>query len=122
MECGTPFCHQNSTGCPLGNRIPEWNKLVHEGRWREALDRLLETNDFPEFTGRVCPAPCEGSCVLGIIEPAVSIKSIEAAIIDRAWEEGWMVPRPPAVRPTDVDALVCLPNYMRCVGSWQYAA
>ena len=83
MECGTPFCHQSHSGCPLGNRIPEFNDLVHKGRWREALDRLLETNNFPEFTGRVCPAPCEGSCVLGIIEPPVSIKSIEASIIDK---------------------------------------
>ncbi|GFR49656.1 hypothetical protein Agub_g11798 [Astrephomene gubernaculifera] len=98
MECGTPFCHTSSTGCPLGNKIPEFNDLVHKGRWREALDRLLETNNFPEFTGRVCPAPCEGSCTLGIIEPAVSIKSIEATIIDKAFEEGWMVPRPPKLR------------------------
>ncbi|KAG2492850.1 hypothetical protein HYH03_009004 [Edaphochlamys debaryana] len=98
MECGTPFCHTASTGCPLGNKIPEFNDLVHKGRWREALDRLLETNNFPEFTGRVCPAPCEGSCTLGIIEPAVSIKSIEATIIDKAFEEGWMVPRPPMLR------------------------
>ncbi|KXZ50144.1 hypothetical protein GPECTOR_17g780 [Gonium pectorale] len=98
MECGTPFCHTSSTGCPLGNKIPEFNDLVHKGRWREALDRLLETNNFPEFTGRVCPAPCEGSCTLGIIEPPVSIKSIEATIIDKAFEEGWMVPRPPKLR------------------------
>lgn len=98
MECGTPFCHTQSTGCPLGNKIPEFNDLVHKGRWREALDRLLETNNFPEFTGRVCPAPCEGSCTLGIIEPPVSIKSIEATIIDKAFEEGWMVPRPPKLR------------------------
>lgn len=98
MECGTPFCHQISSGCPLGNKIPEFNDLVHKGRWREALDRLLETNNFPEFTGRVCPAPCEGACVLGIIEPAVSIKSIECTIIDKAFEEGWMVPKPPKTR------------------------
>ncbi|XP_042482488.1 glutamate synthase 1 [NADH], chloroplastic-like [Macadamia integrifolia] len=98
MDCGTPFCHQENSGCPLGNKIPEFNELVYQNRWREALDRLLETNNFPEFTGRVCPAPCEGSCVLGIIENPVSIKSIECSIIDRAFEEGWMVPRPPPVR------------------------
>ncbi|EHA8586599.1 glutamate synthase 1 [Cocos nucifera] len=98
MDCGTPFCHQENSGCPLGNKIPEFNELVHQNRWREALDRLLETNNFPEFTGRVCPAPCEGSCVLGIIENPVSIKSIECAIIDKAFEEGWMVPRPPLRR------------------------
>lgn len=98
MDCGTPFCHQENSGCPLGNKIPEFNELVYQNRWREALDRLLETNNFPEFTGRVCPAPCEGSCVLGIIENPVSIKSIECAIIDKAFEEGWMVPRPPQKR------------------------
>ncbi|KAK3138054.1 hypothetical protein QOZ80_5AG0363860 [Eleusine coracana subsp. coracana] len=100
MGCGTPFCHQESSGagCPLGNKIPEFNELVHQNRWREALDRLLETNNFPEFTGRVCPAPCEGSCVLGIIENPVSIKSIECAIIDKGFQEGWMVPRPPLQR------------------------
>ncbi|XP_051138191.1 glutamate synthase 1 [NADH], chloroplastic isoform X2 [Andrographis paniculata] len=98
MDCGTPFCHQENSGCPLGNKIPEFNELVYQNRWREALDRLLETNNFPEFTGRVCPAPCEGSCVLGIIENPVSIKSIECSIIDKAFEEGWMVPRPPAKR------------------------
>ena len=88
----------SGAGCPLGNKIPEFNELVHQNRWREALDRLLETNNFPEFTGRVCPAPCEGSCVLGIIENPVSIKSIECAIIDKGFEEGWMVPRPPLQR------------------------
>lgn len=98
MDCGTPFCHQDNSGCPLGNKIPEFNELVYQNRWREALDRLLETNNFPEFTGRVCPAPCEGSCVLGIIENPVSIKSIECAIIDKAFEEGWMIPRPPQNR------------------------
>ncbi|KAJ4956105.1 hypothetical protein NE237_012888 [Protea cynaroides] len=98
MDCGTPFCHQDNSGCPLGNKIPEFNELVYQNRWREALDRLLETNNFPEFTGRVCPAPCEGSCVLGIIENPVSIKSIECSIIDKAFKEGWMVPRPPPVR------------------------
>ncbi|CAL5227781.1 g10803 [Coccomyxa viridis] len=98
MDCGTPFCHQTNSGCPLGNKIPEWNNLVHQGRWKEALYRLLETNNFPEFTGRVCPAPCEGSCVLGINEPPVTIKTMEVSIIDKGFEEGWMVPRPPLVR------------------------
>jgi glutamate synthase (NADPH/NADH) len=98
MDCGVPFCHQTSTGCPLGNKIPEWNDLVHRGQWRQALDALLSTNNFPEFTGRVCPAPCEGSCVLGIIEQPVAIKSVECAIIDKGFEEGWMHPRPPSFR------------------------
>jgi glutamate synthase (NADPH/NADH) len=89
---------QENSGCPLGNKIPEFNELVYQNRWQEALDRLLETNNFPEFTGRVCPAPCEGSCVLGIIDNPVSIKNIECAIIDKAFEEGWMVPRPPVKR------------------------
>ncbi|KAF7816701.1 glutamate synthase [NADH], amyloplastic isoform X1 [Senna tora] len=106
MDCGTPFCHQENSGCPLGNKIPEFNELVYQNRWREALDRLLETNNFPEFTGRVCPAPCEGSCVLGIIENPVSIKSIECAIIDKAFEEGWMVPRPPSKRTGNRVAVV----------------
>ena len=81
MDCGVPFCHQDTTGCPLGNKIPEWNELVHRGEWRKALDALMSTNNFPEFTGRVCPAPCEGACVLGIIEKPVAIKSVECAII-----------------------------------------
>ena len=98
MDCGVPFCHQKDSGCPLGNRIPEWNELVHRGEWRHALDALLATNNFPEFTGRVCPAPCEGACVLGIIEKPVAIKSVECAIIDHAFAEGWMVPRPPLER------------------------
>ncbi|XP_073007350.1 glutamate synthase 1 [NADH], chloroplastic isoform X1 [Typha latifolia] len=108
MDCGTPFCHQESSraGCPLGNKIPEFNELVHQNRWREALDRLLETNNFPEFTGRVCPAPCEGSCVLGIIEKPVSIKSIECAIIDKGFKEGWVVPRPPLHRTGKKVAIV----------------
>uniref|UniRef100_UPI0005C9C900 glutamate synthase [NADH], amyloplastic isoform X2 n=1 Tax=Fragaria vesca subsp. vesca TaxID=101020 RepID=UPI0005C9C900 len=106
MDCGTPFCHQENTGCPLGNKIPEFNELVYQNRWHDALERLLETNNFPEFTGRVCPAPCEGSCVLGIIENPVSIKSIECAIIDKAFEEGWMVPRPPVKRTGKKVAIV----------------
>jgi NAD(P)H-dependent glutamate synthase small subunit len=94
MDCGVPFC-QSATGCPIDNLIPEWNDLVYRGRWREALDRLHQTNNFPEFTGRVCPAPCEGACVLGIIEPPVTIKNIECAIVDRGFAEGWIKPEPP---------------------------
>ena len=97
MDCGVPFC-QSSTGCPIDNLIPEWNDLVYQKRWKEALDRLHKTNNFPEFTGRVCPAPCEGACVLGVIEPAVTIKNIENAIIDRGFSEGWIKARPPATR------------------------
>ena len=92
MDCGIPFCHQ---GCPLGNLIPDWNDLVYRERWDEAIDRLHATNNFPEFTGTLCPAPCEGSCVLGINDDPVTIKSVELAIIDRAFDEGWVVPRPP---------------------------
>ena len=95
MDCGIPFCHQ---GCPLGNLIPDWNDLVYRDRWQSAIERLLATNNFPEFTGRLCPAPCEGACVLGINDDAVTIKSIENAIIERAFDEGWIAPRPPAVR------------------------
>src|ERR1700736_4727261 len=95
MDCGIPFCHQ---GCPLGNLIPDWNDLVYRDRWREAIDRLHATNNFPEFTGTLCPAPCEGSCVLGINDDAVTIKGIEISIIDRAFAEGWVGPEPPAVR------------------------
>jgi len=91
MDCGIPFCNN---GCPLGNLIPDWNDLVHQGDWRAALDRLHSTNNFPEFTGRLCPAPCEAACVLGIHEPAVTIKQIEVSIVDRGWAEGWIVPIP----------------------------
>jgi glutamate synthase (NADPH) small chain len=104
MECGTPFCHTGTlmkgmaVGCPINNLIPEWNDLVYRNLWREALDRLHKTNNFPEFTGRVCPAPCEGSCVLGIIEPPVTIKNIECAIIDKGWSEGWVTPQVPQQR------------------------
>ncbi|OGW84744.1 MAG: glutamate synthase [Omnitrophica bacterium RIFCSPHIGHO2_02_FULL_46_11] len=104
MDCGVPFCHTGTllagmaSGCPINNLIPEWNDLVYRGLWREALDRLHKTNNFPEFTGRVCPAPCEGSCVLGINEPAVTIKNIEVAIIDKGFEEGWVTAEPPAKR------------------------
>jgi glutamate synthase (NADPH/NADH) small chain len=95
MDCGIPFCHQ---GCPLGNLIPDWNDLVYRDNWRAAIERLHATNNFPEFTGLLCPAPCEGSCVLGINADPVSIKSIELAIVDRAFEEGWIVPEGPATR------------------------
>ncbi len=102
MDCGIPFCHTGkliggmTSGCPLNNLIPEWNDLVFRGLWHEALERLHLTNNFPEFTGRVCPAPCEGSCTLGIHDPPVTIKEIERAIADRGWDEGWIVPEPPA--------------------------
>ncbi|MBI5766672.1 MAG: glutamate synthase subunit beta [Verrucomicrobia bacterium] len=104
MDCGVPFCHTGklisgmASGCPINNLIPEWNDLVYRGHWHEALDRLHKTNNFPEFTGRVCPAPCEGSCVLGITNPPVTIKNIEASIIDHGWDEGWVTPEPPTVR------------------------
>ncbi len=104
MDCGTPYCHTGMTisnmasGCPINNLIPEWNDLVYQGKWKDALERLHKTNNFPEFTGRVCPAPCEGSCVLGVIEPPVTIKSIECSIIDKGFEEGWVKPNPPTSR------------------------
>lgn len=104
MDCGTPFCHTGTlisgmaSGCPINNLIPEWNDLVYRGLWREALDRLHKTNNFPEFTGRVCPAPCEGSCVLGITDPPVTIKNIECSIVDKGWDEGWIAAEPPAKR------------------------
>lgn len=105
MDCGVPFC-QSDTGCPISNIIPKWNELVFLQQWRDALDRLLMTNNFPEFTGRVCPAPCEGACVLGINEEPVGIKSIECAIIDRGFEKGWMVPQPPKVRTGKTVAII----------------
>ena len=92
MDCGVPFCH---TGCPLTNIIPDWNDLVYRGDWREAIRVLHSTNNFPEFTGRICPAPCEAACVLGISETPVTIKQIEKTIVDRAFAEGWIVPEPP---------------------------
>jgi glutamate synthase (NADPH/NADH) small chain len=95
MDCGIPFCHQ---GCPLGNLIPDWNDLVYRDQWRTAIDRLHATNNFPEFTGTLCPAPCEASCVLGINNDPVTIKLIEQSIVDRAWDEGWIVPKPPEVK------------------------
>jgi len=104
MDCGIPFCHTGSlvagmaSGCPINNLIPEWNDLVYKGLWREALERLHKTNNFPEFTGRVCPAPCEGSCVLGISAPPVTIKNIEVSIIEKGFQEGWVTPEPPLER------------------------
>ena len=104
MDCGTPYCHtgieigNTVSGCPVNNLIPEWNNLVYRGQWRDALNRLHKTNNFPEFTGRVCPAPCEGSCTVGLIGDAVSIKTIEEAIIERGFKEGWVVAQPPQIR------------------------
>jgi glutamate synthase (NADPH) small chain len=112
MDCGVPFCHTGklisgmASGCPVNNLIPEWNDLVYRGLWREALDRLHRTNNFPEFTGRVCPAPCEGSCVLGINAPPVTIKNIENSIVDKGWEEGWIVAEPPTTRTNKKVAVV----------------
>ncbi|NET49066.1 MAG: glutamate synthase subunit beta [Merismopedia sp. SIO2A8] len=104
MDCGTPFCHTGleisrmASGCPINNLIPEWNDLIYRGRWEDALERLHKTNNFPEFTGRVCPAPCEGACVLGITSPPVTIKNIEYSIAEKGWEEGWIRPNPPTHR------------------------
>ena len=104
MDCGVPFCHTGNlvagmaSGCPINNIIPEWNDLVYRGLWKEASQRLHKTNNFPEFTGRVCPAPCEGSCVLGINEPPVTIKNIECSIVDKAFDEGWVVAEKPEKR------------------------
>ena len=112
MDCGTPFCVTGhiisgmASGCPINNLIPEWNDLIFRGRWKEALERLHKTNNFPEFTGRVCPAPCEGSCVLGVIQPPVTIKNNECAIIDRGWQEGWLIPNIPAKRTGKSVAIV----------------
>jgi glutamate synthase (NADPH/NADH) small chain len=104
MDCGVPFCHSGvlisgmASGCPINNLIPEWNDLVYRNLWHQALERLLKTNNFPEFTGRVCPAPCEGSCTLAIVNPAVTIKNIEVSIVERGFEKGWIIPAPPTVR------------------------
>jgi len=95
MDCGIPFCQE---GCPINNIIPDWNDLIYRDRWKDAIERLHKTNNFPEFTGRICPAPCENACVLGITDPAVTIKNIEVAIIDKAYKEGWIKPQPPKVR------------------------
>ena len=113
MDCGVPFCQAGTTmagsgeiGCPLYNLIPEWNDLVYRGKWRQALERLHKTNNFPEFTGRVCPAPCEGSCTVAISDEAVSIKSIEMSIVERGFKEGWIVPVPPKTRTGKKVAIV----------------
>ena len=112
MDCGVPFCHRGeimqggATGCPINNLIPEWNDLIYRGRWHEALDRLHHTNNFPEVTGRVCPAPCEAGCVLSINEPAVTIHDNERAIIDRGFQNGWVVPEPPEIRTDKKIAVV----------------
>ena len=103
MDCGIPFCHQ---GCPLGNLIPDWNDLVYRDRWEPAIERLHATNNFPEFTGRLCPAPCEGSCVLGINDDPVTIKSIEVSIIEKAFDEGWVTAKPPLVRTGKTVAVI----------------
>ena len=105
MDCGIPFCQSNS-GCPVDNLIPEWNDLVYRGQWRDALDRLHKTNNFPEFTGRVCPAPCEGACTLGINEPPVTIKNLENAIINRGFAEGWVTATAPAQRTGKTVAII----------------
>ena len=105
MDCGVPFCH-SETGCPIDNLIPEWNDLVYHQQWKDAYQRLARTNNFPEFTGRICPAPCESACVLGINDPPVTIKSIECAIIDRAFEQGWVQPRPPKHRTAKTVAII----------------
>ncbi|MGY8731137.1 MAG: glutamate synthase subunit beta [Pirellulales bacterium] len=105
MDCGVPFC-QSTSGCPIDNLIPEWNDLVYHGRWEDALRRLEKTNNFPEFTGRVCPAPCEGSCVLGITNPPVTIKNIESTIINRGFAEGWITAQPPEQRTGKTIAIV----------------
>lgn len=97
MDCGTPFC-QTNTGCPVNNEIPSWNNLVFEEQWKEAIDNLHSTNNFPEFTGRVCPAPCEGACVAGIVDQPVTIKNMEYSIVEHAWDQGWIFPRPPSSR------------------------
>src|SRR5438552_1861113 len=93
MNCGVPYCH---TGCPVNNQIPDWNDLVYRGDWKSALYNLHTTNNFPEFTGRVCPAPCEAACTLNLIETPVTIKTVECAIVDRGWQEGWIAPEPPS--------------------------
>ncbi|MEY2460429.1 MAG: glutamate synthase small chain, partial [Acidimicrobiaceae bacterium] len=103
MDCGIPFCNN---GCPLGNLIPDWNDLVYREHWRDAIDRLHATNNFPEFTGRLCPAPCEAACVLGINQDPVTIKQVEVSIVDRAWDEGWVVPVPPSAKTGDRVAVV----------------
>src|SRR5499425_2350664 len=131
MDCGIPFCHTGqlisgmASGCPINNLIPEWNDLVFRGLWHEALNRLQKTNNFPEFTGRVCPAPCEGSCVLGINAPPVTIKNIECSIVDKGWEEGWIIAEPPAARTGKKVAIIgsgpaglCAAAQLNKAGHW----
>ena len=131
MDCGIPFCHTGTllsgmaSGCPINNLIPEWNDLVYRGLWKEALERLHKTNNFPEFTGRVCPAPCEGSCTLGINAPPVTIKNLECSIIDHAWEEGWVNPEPPRKRTNRKVAVIgsgpaglCAAAQLNKAGHW----
>ena len=103
MDCGIPFCHD---GCPLGNLIPDWNDLVYRGKWKQAIERLHKTNNFPEWTGRLCPAPCEGSCVLAIDRDPVTIKSIELSIVERAFDEGWVTPSQPSIRTGKTVAII----------------
>src|SRR4029077_19321297 len=128
MDCGVPFCHTGRSiegapsGCPISNLIPEWNDLIYRGHWREALRRLHHTNNFPEFTGRVCPAPCEGSCVLGISDNPVTIKSIEQAIIDKGFEAGWVVPEPPSVRTgKEIAVIGSRPAGLACAAQLNHA-
>jgi glutamate synthase (NADPH) small chain len=131
MDCGIPFCHTGTmisgmaSGCPVNNLIPEWNDLIYRGLWHEALDRLHKTNNFPEFTGRICPAPCEGACVLGINNPPVTIKNIEYSIIDKGWEEGWITPEPPSKRTGKKVAIIgsgpaglCAAAQLNKAGHW----
>jgi glutamate synthase (NADPH) small chain len=131
MDCGIPFCHTGTlisgmaSGCPINNLIPEWNDLIYRGLWHEALDRLHKTNNFPEFTGRVCPAPCEGSCVLGLNNPPVTIKNIEYSIAEKGWEEGWITPHPPSKRTGKKVAVIgsgpaglCAAAQLNTAGHW----
>lgn len=131
MDCGVPFCHTGTllngmaSGCPIHNLIPEWNDLVYRGLWKEALERLHKTNNFPDFTGRVCPAPCEGSCVLGINAPPVTIKNLEYTIIEKGWEEGWVLPEAPKKRTGKKVAVIgsgpaglCAAAQLNRVGHW----
>jgi len=131
MDCGIPFCHTGTlvsgmaSGCPINNLIPEWNDLIYRGLWKEALERLHKTNNFPEFTGRVCPAPCEGSCVLGINNPPVTIKNIECSIIDHGWEKGWVIPEAPKKRTNKKVAVIgsgpaglCAAAQLNRAGHW----
>ena len=103
MDCGIPYCHQ---GCPVNNLIPDWNDMVYNNRWKEALDLLHSTNNFPEFTGRICPAPCEASCTLNITDNPVAIKTIECSVVDRGWEEGWIKPQIPSKKSNKKVAVI----------------